>query len=479
MNHLTVVQLNDSHAYLEAHQELFWTPAGPIFRQSGGFARISALLKQIRAEQPGRVLFCDCGDTLHGTYPAVQTQGKAVIPALNSLQPAAMTAHWEFAYTPTVLQGETKLLDFPMLAMNVYEIDSGKRIFPEAVVVEAAGLHIGLMGIASNIIDKTMPPAFSRGVRFTDGRSRLPEIIARLRRDDRVDLVILISHLGFPQDMALLNETPGVDLCLSAHTHHRLEKPAFAGSTLVIQSGSHGSFLGRLDLTVDGGRIVDYRHRLVEVSADLPEDSETAALIHASLSPYREMLAEVVGQTSTDLYRGLVFESTLDNFILQTLLEQTGAEAAFSNGWRYGAPVTKGPLTLNDLYNMVPADPPISTTLLRGEELQAMLEENLEHTFSRDPFNQMGGYLKRCMGLKAYIKLENPPGQRIQHLYVGKSEIQPEKMYRAAFITAQGVPEKYGSSRQEHPEHIVSALRESLKRHHPLKSELRGTFTAI
>jgi len=84
----------------------------------------------------------------------------------------------------------------------------------------------------------------------------------------------------------------------------------------------------------------------------------------------------------------------MDNFLLKSLLAETDAEIAFSNGWRYGAPIPPGEIILNDLYNIIPMNPPITPVELTGKEIWSMMEENLEHTFSRDPYNQMGGYLK-------------------------------------------------------------------------------------
>jgi S-sulfosulfanyl-L-cysteine sulfohydrolase len=94
---LTIVQMNDTHAYFDVHQELFWQGDHAVYRLAGGYARMATIVKKIRAESQGNFLFCDCGDTLHGTYPAVATQGQAMIPILNSLGLDAMTAHWEFA----------------------------------------------------------------------------------------------------------------------------------------------------------------------------------------------------------------------------------------------------------------------------------------------------------------------------------------------------------------------------------------------
>ncbi len=478
-NSLTVIQMNDSHAYFDLHQEMFWQGDHAVYRPAGGYARIATIVKQIRAGNQERVLFCDCGDTLHGTYPVLKTQGQALIPVINSLGLDAMTAHWEFGYGPATFKQRAAELSYPMLAINVYDQATKKRFFPPYSVKEISGLRIGIVGIASNIIDKTMPPSFSEGLEFTLGREELPPIIDILRTREKMDLIVLVSHLGFSQDMKLLSEVRGIDVCLSGHTHNRLYKPGLQGKTLVIQSGCHGSFLGRLDLDIEGGRVVDYRHQLIEVEAKIAPDTAVGDLIRQALAPYQDELSTVVGKTATALNRGTTLETTMDNFLLQALLESTGAQLAFSNGWRYGAPIIPGEVTLNDLYNMIPMNPPISTVELMGEEIVTMLEENLERTFARDPYDQMGGYVKRGLGFNAYIKIENPPGQRVQQVFVGDEPLQPERNYPTAFVTDQGVAQKYGRNRQHHTERSIEALKAYLARHRPMQAELRGTFVAV
>lgn len=478
-NSLTVIQLNDSHAYFDLHQEMFWLGGKSVYRPAGGYARIAAVAKQIRAANPERVLFCDCGDTLQGTYPAQKTQGQAMVPVLSSLNLDAMTAHWEFAYGPEVFKQRTAELNYPMLAINIFCQATKERIFPAYNIKEIGGLRIGLVGIASNIVGKTMPPSFSEGLEFTLGREELPPIIDVLRTQEKVDLIVLISHLGFSQDMKLLSELEGIDVCLSGHTHNRIYKPVIQGKTLIIQSGCHGSFLGRLDLEMNGGRVVDYRHQLIEVESNVTPDPEVDDLVRQAIAPYQEELSMIVGETATALNRGTTLETTMDNFLLQALQESTGAQLAFSNGWRYGAPIIPGKVTLNDLYNMIPMNPPISTVELTGEEIVVMLEENLERTFARDPYDQMGGYVKRGLGFNASIKIENPYGTRVQQVFVGDEELQPGRYYSAVFVTEQGVAQKYGRNRQHHTQRSIEALKTYSTRHRPLSAELRGTFVAV
>ncbi|MDP3387077.1 MAG: bifunctional metallophosphatase/5'-nucleotidase [Eubacteriales bacterium] len=476
---LNIIQLNDSHSYFELHQELFWQGGQAVYRPTGGYARIATIVKNIRSENTKGFLFCDCGDTLHGTYPALHSQGEAMIPVLNALGIDAMTAHWEFAFGPEIFQERASELNYPVLALNVFDQRTKKLIFPPYIVKEIGGLRIGLIGAASNIIDKTMPPSFSKGIEFTLGLEELPPIIDTLRNQEKADLIILISHLGFPQDMKLVEEVSGIDICLSGHTHNRLYKPVLQGETLVIQSGCHGSFLGHLELELEGNKIIDYKHRLIEVEETIAPDPEVEEIIRQVLEPYKKELSTVVGRTSTALNRATTLETTMDNFLLQVLLENTGAQLAFSNGWRYGAPIIPGEITMNDLYNIIPMNPPISTTEISGKELLTMLEENLERTFSCDPYLQMGGYVKRCLGLNVYFKIENPSGNRIQKLFIGNEEVNPERYYTAAFVTLQGVPQQFGRNREDRPDRIIDAMQSYLVKNNPLHAELRGTFTAV
>ncbi len=477
---LTIIQMNDSHGYLDLHQELFWSGAGALYRPAGGYGRIAALLDRARERRPGAVLALDCGDTIHGTYTAVKSRGEALIPILNAMGWDAMTAHWEFAYGPQHLREVVGRLNYPLLAINCYAEESGELVFDPYVIKEAGGLRIGIVGIAATIVDKVMPPPFSEGVYFTLGNEELPGYVDTLRNAEQVDLVVLVSHLGFPQEVKLAREVDGIDVLLSGHTHDRLYRPTRINDTIIIQSGCHGSFLGWLDLEVEDGKVVDARHELVVVDVSVDPDPEVQALVDEALAPHEDELSQVVGQTATPLNRNLVLESTMDNLLLQSMIEQTGAQLAFSNGWRYGAPVAPGPVTLNDLWNVIPVNPPISTCTITGAELWAMMEENLERTFSRDPYEQMGGYVKRCMGFRLYFKVQNPAGERIEEFFLDDGGwIEPERNYTATYVTTQGVPSKYGHDRERLDVHAVEALRRYLKRHEPAHADLRGTVIAI
>lgn len=477
MGDLTLVQMNDSHAYLYDHQEAFSGPKGPVYRRAGGYARIASLLGQWRRERP--LLFLDCGDTLHGTYPAVKTQGALLVPLLNRLGVEAMTAHWEFAYGPAGFQKLAQGLHYPVLACNVFDDRSGAPLFAPYDIFEVGGTRVGVIGAACNIVDKTMPPHFSQGAFFTLGAEVMGPLAARLRRDEKVDLVVLLSHLGLPQDLKLLSMTPGIDVCLSGHTHHRLFSPLFVNRTLVIQSGSHGSFLGRLDLTVKHGQVTSYRHELVEVSADITPDSVMDEEVQAALRPFQEEISETVGKAYGPFDRFTMWESTADNLLLNAVTERTGVPLGFSNAWRYGAPITAGAVTRGALYDWVPMNPPISVVTLKGAEIRSLIEQNLERTFAADAFAQMGGYVKRAIGMRVYVKLENPAGSRVQALYVGPQPCHDEARYDACFLTEQAVPAGVGENRHGLGLGAADVLYDYVSARRSISPELYGTYQLL
>ena len=96
-----------------------------------------------------------------------------------------------------------------------------------------------------------------------------------------------------------------------------------------------------------------------------------------------------------------------------------------------------------------------------------MMEENLERTFACDPYEQRGGYVKRCRGITIYVKLENPAGLRIQRFFVGDRLLDTNATYTVAFITNQGVPAKYGQNRRNLSVPAIDALRRFFEKHSP------------
>ena len=462
MKTVTILQMNDTHGYLEPHPELFWESGGAAYRTAGGYARIGALFKRIREERGGAVVTLDNGDTLHGTFPAVHSLGEALIAPINLLKLDAWTVHWDFAYGVDRLRELASKLNHPLLAINCYRKNTNELVYPPTLLLERGGVSVGIIGIAATIIDKTMPKSFSEGLRFTLGNEELPHHAADLRAKG-AELIVVLSHLGLPQDLKIADEVPGIDVIVSGHSHNRLFEPILVNGTVVIQSGCHGSFIGRLDLDIENRGIASFRHELIGIDESITPDAEMQRVVDGIMEPHRQTLSEVVGKTEGVLHRNTILEAPMDDLLLEAIREASGAKIAFSNGWRFGAPILPGPITRNDLWNIVPTNSPVSLVELTGKEIRDMLEENLENTFAPDPYKQMGGYVKRCRGLTVYIKIENPKGARIQQIFAEGKPLESERTYTAGFVTTQGVPEKFGRDRRDLTIRCVEALEHYLK----------------
>lgn len=462
MTDLTILQLNDLHGYISPHPEFVYDhDAGFRTVTLGGLARIRTLFDRARDENPGGVIALDNGDSFHGTHFAVSDQGEAMAPLLDAVGFDAMTLHWEFAYGPARVRELGAKLRHPMLAANIHDEGDGSLFTTPWTMLERKGRRIAVIGLACPIVDKTMPPSYSEGIRFSIGNEELPGHI-RDARADGAELVVVLSHVGFPQDVKLAREVDGIDVLVSGHTHNRTERAVEVNGAVIFQSGCHGSFIGRLDLTLGRDGVESYRHRLIPVSDDLPEDEELSGMVRSAHEAEPDELGEVVGSVEVPLHRYAMLGAPMDDLLLDAVAEAGGTRIAFSNGWRYGVPVRAGPVTLEDLWRIIPTNPPVSRTTLTGAELRRMLEDNLHRTFAADPYEQMGGYIKRMRGVRMVFKAENPRGTRIQELIAEDEEVRDDREYRVSFVTAQGVPESVGRDRENLDVDAITALRNRL-----------------
>lgn len=478
MRHLTILQVNDLHGYLTPHPELFDLTNGTEVASGGGLARIAAMHRAVRREGADAVLAFDNGDTFHGTLPAVRSRGEALLRPMAALGLDAMTVHWEFAYGLQRVRELARALPYPMLAANLRD-GTGTLALAPYRIIDRGGVRTAVVGLAASIAGHLLPADERPHVTLTMGEAELRALVPELRGGQRADVVIVLSHLGFPQDCKLAAAVPGIDVILSGHTHNRMDAPALVGETIVMQSGAHGSFIGRLDLTLAGGGLSAWTHALMLVDDACEPDAGMQALVDEALQPFAAAMREPLAANGAVLHRYAMFESTMDNLLLDATAAAAGTEVALSNGWRYGAPIAPGPITEGDVWNIVPANPPVSVVQLTGRDLRQLYEDNLESTFASDPWKQQGGYLKRCRGLELVIKLENPHGHRVQAIASGGTRVRDDAHVSVAFLGEQAVPRAVGAARRETGITAVEALERYLRRHRSVDVSLRSQIKVV
>lgn len=173
-----------------------------------------------------------------------------------------------------------------------------------------------------------------------------------------------------------------------------------------------------------------------------------------------------------------VLETPMDNLITDSYLALTEVDAAFSHGWRYGAPVMAGPVTVGDLWQMIPTNPEVFTAELTGEQILSLIERSFESVYSPDPLRQKGGYPVRVSGLNAVVRINNPAGARVQELQIRGKPYIPDRIYRVAGAGEQDLA--HAEKRQGTGVTAVEAIERYLRQHPSVDSSATHTkFIAI
>ena len=255
-------------------------------------------------------------------------------------------------------------------------------------------------------------------------------------RADGVDLVVMLSHNGFDVDHKMAGRVKGIDVILSGHTHDAVPEPVLVGETIIIASGSHGKFVSRVDLDVQGGKMAGFRHKLIPIFSDvIAPDADMKALIEEIRAPYADKLSEVVGETEGLLYRRGNFNGTWDDLICDAIMAERDAEIALSPGVRWGASLIPGPITREDIHSVTSMTyGQVYRNEMSGETLKTVMEDVADNIFNADPYYQQGGDMVRVGGLGYTIDPNAEMGNRISGMTLlrDNSPIDPARNYVVA-----------------------------------------------
>ena len=417
-------------AQAHAFTHLDFEAAARRYGRMGGYAHIATLMKRLRASRP-HALVLDGGDSWHGSATALWTQGADMIGAQRRLGVQYMTAHWEFTYgAERMLQAVKELAPIQFLAQNVRTVDFEDPVFTPYAIHEG----VAIIGQAFPYTPIAHPrhrfPDWSFGIQ----EARLQKLVDETRAKG-ARAVVLLSHNGMDVDLKLAGRVHGIDAILGGHTHDGVPAPVLVGKTLVTNAGSHGKFIGVLDLQVDAGGVRDYRYRLLPVFANLLRaDADMAAYIAQVRAPHAAKLAEKLAVSEGLLYRRGNFNGTMDELILRALLEQKEAEIALSPGFRWGATLLPGDaITREDVLAQTAITyPQVTTSELTGAEIKTVLEDVADNLFNSDPYRQQGGDMVRVGGMTYAIAPRAKIGSRISELRLRGKPLDAGKRYKVA-----------------------------------------------
>lgn len=256
---LFVLHTSDMHSRIE-----------PVSRQSanrnaglGGVVRRVSFVKQYRAEHPDVLLF-DCGDFSQGTPYYNMFRGELEVKMMNLMGYDAMTiGNHEFDFGLENMARLFRMAHFPVVCAN-YEVTGTplEGLVKPYVVLERQGVRVGVFGLSPRVeglvqADKCL------GIVYRDPIPVAREMARLLRKEEKCDVVICLSHLGLygsglgdAGDEVLAAQTEGIDLILGGHSHTFLERPAFyenaSGQEVpVMHVGKNGAYVGKIKLELE------------------------------------------------------------------------------------------------------------------------------------------------------------------------------------------------------------------------------------
>ena len=421
-------------AYAYAHTMVDYVSLARAYGKLGGLDGTSTLIKAIRAERgDDKVLLLDGGDTWQGSYTSLKTQGADMVTAMKALRPDAMVGHWEFTFGKDRVEELIDEMGYPFLGSNCFDTEWEERVFDSTAYFEKGGVKVAVIGqhfpytpIAnpSHLIE-----GWSFGIRPDEIQKNVDEA-----RSKGAEVVVLLSHNGFDVDQKLATEINGIDVVLTGHTHDAVPEAIRINNTLILSTGSHGKYLGRIDLRVSGGKVVDANSTLIPIFSDvIAPDIEITKLIGELRAPYEKECRRIIGQAGALLYRRGNFNGSWDDVICDAIRDQKDVEIALSPGFRWGTTLLPAqPITIDDIYSQTSMNyPAVYRTHMTGEQLKNMLEDVCDNLFNANPYYQQGGDMVRVGGVSYECAPKELIGKRIQNMVMSRTgePLESDKKY--------------------------------------------------
>ncbi len=450
-----IFQTTDVHCQIHPHDEMFWENDEMVFRKTGGYVALKAKMQKLRSQYK-HSFAVDTGDMFQGSELSVKTTGEAFVPILNTMDyDLYLPGNWEVIYGKKKMQTLLGGLNAPKVCANMYHDTGnavkGELIFPPYYIWYVEGVKIGFLGYTDPLVPIRQSPNYSKGIIYTKPEENLRHYVDILKSQEQCDFVIILAHLGLSQQIALANneDCAGVDYILGGDTHERVRKPIVARYSKVVEPGAFGSFIGKLELTVQDGKIIEDAYELVEVGAtEKKGDKEMQSLIEKAEAVFKKDIHTVVGYSTVPLYRYFVIENTIDTMVVDALQWKYPAiDVVLSNGFRFCPPVaTKDhtgnyPITHGFIFDMLPVDSPVRTGKVKGSILMEWLEKELNNVFAKDASKRFGGWVVKFKGMQVKFYAFGEMGKRVQEVLIKGKPIDLEASYQVLACERDGDPQ--------------------------------------
>lgn len=438
---ITFLHKNDLHAHIE--------PTRIAGKSYGGYARLQTLLQRFRAQDPNPVVL-NGGDTFQGTLYFNVYEGLADLALLNGMGLAAhVVGNHEFDKGPAPLAAFAKAANFPLVAANLdlSGEPSLKDLVKPSVVVTVGGQKLGIVGAITDELMSISTPGPT--VKLKPLVQSVQDAVDALAAQG-VNKIVLLSHIGFEEDLDLARKLKGVDLVIGGHSHSPLGLPEIQGfprlrgsyptrvkdaggvEVPVFQAWEWGKVLGRFkaDFDAEGKLVRIHDSAPVVVDESIPEDAVAAGIVEALKKPIQNLQSQPIGETKAEISRDRLpgGERLMGNLIADAMLAATakqGTVAAFTNSGGVRAAIDAGPITYGEAISVVPFNNTLVILDVTGEELFQAIAHGAER----------GGMLLPSKGTSYTVQ-----GGKVVSVTVAGAPLDRAKVYRICLnsFTAQG-----------------------------------------
>ncbi|MCU7810071.1 MAG: thiosulfohydrolase SoxB, partial [Candidatus Thiodiazotropha sp. (ex Notomyrtea botanica)] len=376
-----------------------------------------------------------------------------MVGACNKLGVDVMTGHWEFTYldeevisnvadfkgdfvAQNVMVREEALFDYKFPDFDGFDEDNGNAFKPYVMKI-VGGARVAVIGQAFPYTPIANPQRFIPDWTFGIQDELMQGVVDTVRENEKPDVVVVLSHNGMDVDLKMASRVSGIDVIFGGHTHDGMPAPTVVkntgGKTLVTNAGSNGKFLGVMDLDVKGGKVRDFRYRLLPIFSNLlPADKEMQSYIDGVRAPYQDKLNEELAVAEETLYRRGNFNGTFDQVICDALTTVNDAQISLSPGFRWGTTVLPGQkITMDNVMDQTCITyPETYRREMKGSEIKAILEDVCDNLFNKDPYYQQGGDMVRVGGLDYVCEPGSSFGKRITNMMLDDgTKIEADKNY--------------------------------------------------
>lgn len=484
---ITIIETTDLHGIIMPYDYI------ENEEMDASLAHTASLVREIRNREKPLVLL-DNGDNLQGQpsvyyYNYIDTSSFHIMTeALNWIGfDAGTVGNHDIEAGHRVYDRLREEYNFPLLAANAVDEKSGEPYFTPFTLVEKGGIRVAVLGLITPAVPTWLPEELYRGIRFTGmveaARKWMPEI-----QKHNPDLVIGLFHSGWDRDntnfsgyggmdengtAAVAYNVPGFDIIFCGHDH-RLANEKFANSggdsVLILNGGSRSSNLAMAEVTLGKNRLTGKTKKtitgkIIKVS-DLEPDREFIETFTPHHDKVKDYVSKIIGYSgstisSRDSYFG---PSAFVDMIHRVQLEITDADISFAAPLSFDVQISRGPVTVSDMFKLYRFENMLYTMELSGAEIEKYLEYSysgwlntmkdkndylLDYRLGQDgrpALTDGKAYLRNqpynfesAAGLNYIVDASMPDGDKVsvKSLSDGRN-LDPEKRYKVAVNSYRG-----------------------------------------